>query len=191
MLKMLMDPMGGIVMTNDGNAILREITVQHPAAKSLIEIARTQDEEVGDGTTSVIVLAGEILSVAEPSLQQQVHPTVIIRAFREALEEIITMLEGPFSIALDPNDKNRLQDVVSIQLNKLFNRFLNGAVLCFRLNHALEQNSLDAGLIWLLKLHWMQLKQFYLPKTDEPRLTSSGMRKWKKFPAVQLMNLAF
>ena len=53
MLKMLMDPMGGIVMTNDGNAILREITVQHPAGKTLIEIARTQDEEVGDGTTSV------------------------------------------------------------------------------------------------------------------------------------------
>lgn len=56
MLKMLMDPMGGIVMTNDGNAILREIQVQHPAAKSMIEISRTQDEEVGDGTTSVIIL---------------------------------------------------------------------------------------------------------------------------------------
>ena len=64
MLKMLMDPMGGIVMTNDGNAILREITVQHPAAKTLIEIARTQDEEVGDGTTSVIVLAAEMLGVS-------------------------------------------------------------------------------------------------------------------------------
>merc|ERR1711913_6126 len=63
MLKMLMDPMGGICMTNDGNAILREIIVQHPAAKSMIEISRTQDEEVGDGTTSVIILAGEMLSV--------------------------------------------------------------------------------------------------------------------------------
>ena len=65
MLKMLMDPMGGIVMTNDGNAILREITVQHPAAKTMIEIARTQDEEVGDGTTSVIVLASEVLGVSQ------------------------------------------------------------------------------------------------------------------------------
>ena len=54
--QMLMNPMGGIVMTNDGNAILREIQVQHPAAKTMIEISRTQDEEVGDGTTSVIVL---------------------------------------------------------------------------------------------------------------------------------------
>merc|ERR1711990_1055189 len=60
MLKMLMDPMGGIVMTNDGNAILREITVQHPAAKTMIEIARTQDEEVGDGTTSVNLLREKV-----------------------------------------------------------------------------------------------------------------------------------
>ena len=58
MLKMLLDPMGGIVMTNDGHAILREIDVKHPAAKSMIELSRAQDEEVGDGTTSVIVLAG-------------------------------------------------------------------------------------------------------------------------------------
>jgi chaperonin GroEL (HSP60 family) len=59
MLKMLLDAGGGIVLTNDGNAILREIDVSHPAAKSIIELSRTQDEEVGDGTTSVIILAGE------------------------------------------------------------------------------------------------------------------------------------
>jgi T-complex protein 1 subunit gamma len=70
MLKMLLDPMGGIVMTNDGNAILREIDVSHPAAKSMIELSRAQDEEVGDGTTSVIILAGEFLSVAENFLQK-------------------------------------------------------------------------------------------------------------------------
>lgn len=68
MLKMLLDPMGGIVLTNDGNAILREIDVKHPAAKSMIELSRTQDEEVGDGTTSVIILAGELMTVAEPFL---------------------------------------------------------------------------------------------------------------------------
>lgn len=112
MLKMLMDPMGGIVMTNDGNAILREITVQHPAAKSMIEIARTQDEEVGDGTTSVIVLAGEMLSSAEQFLDQQIHPTVIIRQYRQALEDIITLLEGPLSVPIDRNDKAALSNVV-------------------------------------------------------------------------------
>ncbi|XP_026848688.1 T-complex protein 1 subunit gamma [Drosophila persimilis] len=112
MLKMLMDPMGGIVMTNDGNAILREITVQHPAAKSMIEIARTQDEEVGDGTTSVIVLAGEMLAAAEPFLQQQIHPTVIIRAYREALEDIVGHLLSGLSVELDVKDKAKMAQVV-------------------------------------------------------------------------------
>ena len=78
MLKMLMDPMGGIVMTNDGNAILREITVQHPAAKTLIEIARTQDEEVGDGTTSVIVLAAEMLGVSRQVRVTTMHLNLTI-----------------------------------------------------------------------------------------------------------------
>uniref|UniRef100_A0A671PYS1 T-complex protein 1 subunit gamma n=1 Tax=Sinocyclocheilus anshuiensis TaxID=1608454 RepID=A0A671PYS1_9TELE len=93
MMKMLLDPMGGIVMTNDGNAILREIQVQHPAAKSMIEISRTQDEEVGDGTTSVIILAGEMLSVAEQFLEQQMHPTVVISAYRQALDDMLNILK--------------------------------------------------------------------------------------------------
>merc|ERR1712054_584312 len=73
MLKMLLGPMGGIVMTNDGNSILREVDVSHPAAKSMIELSRTQDEEVGDGTTSVIVLAGEMLRVALPFIKKNIH----------------------------------------------------------------------------------------------------------------------
>ncbi|XP_076663907.1 chaperonin containing TCP1 subunit 3 [Andrena cerasifolii] len=113
MLKMLMDPMGSIVMTNDGNAILREITVQHPAGKSMIEIARTQDEEVGDGTTSVIVLAGEILAIAEPFLEQNMHPTIIIRAFRQALEDMVAILNEQVSIALDCNDRKKLTQVIN------------------------------------------------------------------------------
>ncbi|XP_041980645.1 T-complex protein 1 subunit gamma [Aricia agestis] len=112
MLKMLMDPMGGIVMTNDGNAILREITVQHPAAKTMIEIARTQDEEVGDGTTSVIVLAGEILAVAEPFLAQNIHPTVIIREYRQALEDAVQLLQEKISVPVDLNDREKLKEVI-------------------------------------------------------------------------------
>nr|CAI5845466.1 unnamed protein product [Callosobruchus analis] len=114
MLKMLMDPMGGIVMTNDGNAILREITVQHPAAKSMIEIARTQDEEVGDGTTSVIVLAGEMMVAVEQFLEQQMHPTIIIRQYRQALEDMVQLLEGPLSVPVDRNDKQALAQVVCV-----------------------------------------------------------------------------
>ena len=87
MLKMLMDPMGGIVLTNDGNAILREIDVQHPAAKSLIELSRAQDEEVGDGTTSVIIMTGEVLRLSEQFLRKSIHPTVVVKGYYKALED--------------------------------------------------------------------------------------------------------
>lgn len=117
MLKMLMDPMGGIVMTNDGNAILREIQVQHPAAKSMIEISRTQDEETGDGTTSVIILAGEVLSIAGPFLEQKIHPTIIIQAFRMALEDIIVACRDQLSIPIDMNNDAEVIKVVKSCLN--------------------------------------------------------------------------
>jgi T-complex protein 1 subunit gamma len=72
--------------------VAQQITVQHPAAKSMIEVARTQDEETGDGTKSVIILAGEVLSVAEQFLEQQMHPTVVIAAYRQALEDLLEIL---------------------------------------------------------------------------------------------------
>lgn len=112
MLKMLMDPMGGIVMTNDGNAILREITVQHPAAKTMIEIARTQDEEVGDGTTSVIVLAAEMLAVSQQFLEEKMHPTVIIKAYRQALEDAADLLNEKISTPIDLEDKEAMRKVI-------------------------------------------------------------------------------
>ena len=112
MLKMRMDPMGGIVMTNDGNAILREITVQHPAAKTMIEIARTQDEEVGDGTTSVIVLAAEVLAVSYKFLEEHIHPTVIIDAYRKALEDAVTILREKVAFPVDTNDESEMIKVV-------------------------------------------------------------------------------
>lgn len=120
MLKMLMDPMGGIVMTNDGNAILRELNVQHPAAKSMIEVARTQDEEVGDGTKSVIILAGEALSVAEQFINQQTHPTVIIAAYRQALEDIIEDLKHKVAIPVDVTNREEMLKIVKSCLGTKF-----------------------------------------------------------------------
>merc|ERR1711936_202873 len=112
MLKMLMDPMGGIVMTNDGNAILREITVQHPAAKTMIEIARTQDEEVGDGTTSVIILAAEVLGVSHQFLEEKMHPTVVIQAYRQALEDATNLLRETVATPIDMEDKVAVRKVI-------------------------------------------------------------------------------
>lgn len=99
-------------MTNDGNAVLREITVQHPAAKTVIEISRTQDEEVGDGTTSVIVLAGEVLAVCVPFLEQNMHPTVIISALRQALEDIVSILKETVASPVDLTDEAQLIQVI-------------------------------------------------------------------------------
>lgn len=108
MLKMILDPMGGILLTNDGNAILREVEVAHPAAKSMIELSRTQDEEVGDGTTSVIILAGEILAQSLPQLERSIHPVVIISAFKKALARALKIVEE-ISVPVDvTNDKDML-----------------------------------------------------------------------------------
>jgi T-complex protein 1 subunit gamma len=76
------------VLTNDGNAILREVDVTHPAAKSLIDLSRAVDEETGDGTTSVAIIAGEILSTSEKLLEANFHPSIIVTAYFQALEEI-------------------------------------------------------------------------------------------------------
>ncbi|OQR76206.1 T-complex protein 1 subunit gamma isoform 1 [Tropilaelaps mercedesae] len=113
MLKMLMNPIGGIVMTNDGNAILRDIQVQHPAAKSMIEISRTQDEEVGDGTTSVIVLAGELLASAVPFLEQNMHPTIVIAAYRQALEDAVDILKNKVAEPVDVDDTAQMTEVIN------------------------------------------------------------------------------
>lgn len=129
MLKMLMDPMGGIVLTNDGNAILREIIVKHPAAKSMIEIARTQDEETGDGTTSVIVLAGEVMAQAEQFLEQKIHPTVIIKGYRQALEDMIVWTQEKFSKPVDVNNNAELEVVLrSCLATKLMSQHMDLAV---------------------------------------------------------------
>jgi len=119
MLKMLLDPMGGIVMTNDGNAILREIDVGHPAAKNMIELSRAQDEEVGDGTTSVIIMAGEMLSVAEPLLEKNIHPTLIVSGYLRALEDAMKLLED-IAIPINSADPKELADVVQSSIDTKF-----------------------------------------------------------------------
>jgi len=119
MLKMVLDAMGGVALTNDGNAILREIDVDHPAAKSMIELSRAQDESVGDGTTSVVILAGEIMQLAEPLLTRDVHPTVIISAYTRALRDAITALEK-ISVKLNVDDRKQMMEVIRACLGTKF-----------------------------------------------------------------------
>src|SRR3989339_1594526 len=82
--KMLVDTIGDVTITNDGATILSEMEIEHPAAKMIVEVAKTQEDEVGDGTTTAVVLTGELLKKAEALLEQDIHPTMIIRGFRLA-----------------------------------------------------------------------------------------------------------
>ncbi|CAO3581252.1 unnamed protein product [Absidia cylindrospora] len=116
---MLLDPMGGILLTNDGNAILREIEVDHPAAKSMIELSRTQDEEVGNGTTSVIILAGEVLARALPHIENNIHPIVIISAFKKALEDALQIVEE-ISTPVDVNSDEEMLKLIKSSIGTKF-----------------------------------------------------------------------
>jgi len=119
MLKMILDPMGGILLTNDGNAILREIDVAHPAAKNMIELSRTQDEECGDGTTSVIILAGEILAQSLSQLERDIHPVVIISAYNKALKEALEIIKK-ISIPIETNDDAQMLSLIKTSIGTKF-----------------------------------------------------------------------
>jgi len=108
--KMLIDSLGDITITNDGAAILDEIDVEHPAAKMMVEIAKTQDDMVGDGTTTAVVFAGELLRRAEELLNQNIHPTIIVSGYRKACQKAIEVL-NKVGIAVDLEDRETLKKV--------------------------------------------------------------------------------
>ncbi len=108
--KMLVDSMGDVVITNDGATILKEIDIEHPAAKMVVEVAKTQDNECGDGTTSAVILAGELLKKAEDLIEQNVHPTVIANGYRLAAEESIAILKK-LGIKVDPKNDKMLKNI--------------------------------------------------------------------------------
>ena len=108
--KMLIDSLGDITITNDGAAILEEIDVEHPAAKMIVEVAKTQDDEVGDGTTTAVIFAGELLRKAEELLNQNIHPTVIVSGYRKAAQKAIEAL-NKVGITADLKDREILKKV--------------------------------------------------------------------------------
>jgi len=114
--KMLVAGMGDIVITNDGATIMKEMDVQNPAAKMLVEVAKTQDSEVGDGTTTAVVLAGELLAGAEALLDKDIHPNVIIDGYRDAAEKAQEILDK-IAVNIKPDDQERLRQIAITSLN--------------------------------------------------------------------------
>ena len=105
--KMLVDSLGDVTITNDGATILKEIDVQHPAAKMMVEISKATDNEVGDGTTSVVILAGALIEKAEDLITKDVHPTIIVDGYRKSATKAIEILNN-IAQKIDPNDKEQL-----------------------------------------------------------------------------------
>jgi thermosome len=113
--KMLVDSMGDVVITNDGATILREMDIEHPAAKMMVEIAKTQDEEVGDGTTSAVILTGELLKRAEDLLEQEVHPTLIVAGYRLAADKAYELLDDVAN-DISPDDVESLKKIAATSM---------------------------------------------------------------------------
>ncbi len=146
--KMIVDSLGDVIVTNDGVTILQEMNVEHPAAKMLVEIAKTQEDEIGDGTTTAVVLAGELLAKAEGLLEDNIHPTVIARGYRLAAEKAQQILEAMAEPVTDKDtaslkkvamtamtgkgaeaSKERLADLCVDAVRKVLDHDENGAVL--------------------------------------------------------------
>ena len=113
--KMLVDSMGDVTITSDGATMLKEMDIQHPAAKMMVEVSKTQDSEVGDGTTTVVVLAGELLGKAIDLMDKKIHPTVVIDGYRDAEEQALKTLEE-IAIKVDPKDKKTLRRVAQTSM---------------------------------------------------------------------------
>jgi thermosome len=113
--KMLIDSLGDITITNDGAAILDEIEVEHPAAKMMVEVAKTQDDMVGDGTTTAVVLAGELLKRAEELLDQNIHPTIIVSGYRKAAQKAVQSINN-IAIQVDLEDRATLKKVATTSM---------------------------------------------------------------------------
>src|ERR671924_2014457 len=108
--KMLVGSIGDVTITNDGATILKEIDVEHPAAKMMVEISKATDNEVGDGTTSTVVLAGSFLEKAEELIAKDVHPTVVVDGYKKASQKAIEILRE-IAIKVDPADKAFLSKI--------------------------------------------------------------------------------
>ena len=113
--KMLVDSLGDIVITNDGATILDKIDLQHPAAKMMVEVAKTQDKEAGDGTTTAVVIAGELLKKAEELLDQNIHPSIIVKGYTMAAEKAQEILDK-IAIKVNPDDEETLLKIASTSI---------------------------------------------------------------------------
>src|SRR5208283_4210129 len=119
--KMLVDSMGDVTITNDGATMLKELDIQHPAAKMMVEISKATDNEVGDGTTSAVVLAGALLEKAEDLVDKEVHPVVIVEGYSRAVEKAQEILEK-IAVKVDPTSR---PDLLKVATTSMMTKLVN------------------------------------------------------------------
>jgi len=194
--KMLVTSMGDVAITNDGATIMKELDIQHPAAKMLVEVAKAQDNEVGDGTTTAVILAGELLSKAEGLLDKNVHPTVIIEGYKKASEKAQEIL-GQIAIPVSIDDDKTLRDIA---ITSLASKGINVAEDHFAkiIVEAVKQVSekidgkytSDIDLIKVIKKHGKSLDETELVKgmVIDKEVASSQMPKIIDGAKIALLN---
>ena len=194
--KMLVSSIGDVTITNDGATIMKELDVQHPAAKMLVEVAKAQDNEVGDGTTTAVVLAGELLSRAENLLDQNIHPTVIIDGYKKAAEKAQEILD---KMAISVGIKDDAQ-LVNVALTSMGSKGITVAKEHFAriavdaVRQVTEEKGgklkADIDLIKVLKKHGKSLDETELVKgmVFDKEVAHAQMSKLVKNAKIALLN---
>lgn len=194
--KMLVSSFGDVSITNDGATIMKELDVEHPAAKMLVEVAKAQDNEVGDGTTTAVVLAGELLAKAEDLLNQNIHPTVIIDGYKKAGEKAQEILEK-MAVPVSINDDKRLMDVAMTSMGSKSvtvakGHFAKLAVEAIKQVAEEKDGKLkaDVDLIKVLKKHGKGLDETELVKgmVIDKEVAHSQMPKTVENAKIALLN---
>jgi len=194
--KMLVSTIGDVVITNDGATIMKELDIQHPAAKMLVEVAKTQDNEVGDGTTTAVVLTGDLLEKAEKLLDKDIHPTVIVEGYKKAAEKAKEILDV-LGENIDPNDAETLR---KIAITAIGTKSVTGAkdyLAKLAVEAALQvkevrdgKTKVDVDLVKVLKKHGKSLEETELVRgiVIDKEIAHSQMPKRIQNAKIALLN---
>jgi thermosome len=192
--KLLVDSLGDVVITNDGATILDEIDVQHPAAKMLVQVAKVQDQEVGDGTTTSVIIAGELLKRAEKLLDQKIHPTVIIAGFKLASDKSTEILKS-IANKIDKSDDDSLRAIARTSLNS---KSIGGAkeliaqIAVDATRTVMENDKVDIDMISIIQKQGKSLTDSELIKglVIDKEVVNNRMPTTDKEPKIALIDVA-
>ena len=194
--KMLVSGTGDIVITSDGATIMKEFDIQHPAAKMLVEVAKSQDNEVGDGTTTAVILAGELLSKAQELMDQDVHPTVVIDGYKKASAEALRISDS-LAITVDPTDIKTLRQIASTSMgtkavatSKDFLATLATSAVTQVMDNSSGKIKADIERIKVLKKHGEGIEQTELVQgiVLDKEIAHPGMPKRVEKARIALLN---